>query len=187
MRKISKNLTQMQALLNEDERALVEALAQYEGEYPTTFIRKSILKYFNRPLDIEDWQRLNEEYLSDKVSHKLSGFVQINNVGKYEIELSDNAVQECSKLNKNFLCVMLSWVAKKLSQFDNPLIYGETYPELPQESWFYKFANRKIIARVEQDNKRIIILGFLVEPTHEPEDVIRNYNKRKIQDQLGDE
>lgn len=176
----------MQILLNEDERALVEAIAQYEGEYPTTFIRKSILKYFNNPLDIDDWRRFNDDYLSNRVSFKLNDIIPIEKQCQYDILLSQNAKQQCSELNDNFIYIMLSWIVNKLSQFDNPFIFGETYPELPKESWFYKFANRKILARIEQGNLRIIILGFLIESTHEPEDVIKNYNRRKIQRELRD-
>lgn len=79
---------------------------------------------------------------------------------KYKVVYEKKAIKNLSKIDKDQQNIILAWIEKNLVDTDNPKQYGKALKGNLKEYWRYRFGNYRLLAEINDDEIKIIILNI---------------------------
>ena len=76
---------------------------------------------------------------------------------KYQVQLTDRAKKQLSKLDKTTGKLIASWIYKNLVGCENPRLHGKGLTADRSGQWRYRVGDYRLIAEI-QENKILILI-----------------------------
>ncbi|MBQ6979853.1 MAG: type II toxin-antitoxin system RelE/ParE family toxin [Clostridia bacterium] len=83
----------------------------------------------------------------------------------YKVEFTERAKKQLHKLDRQRFLILTNWIAKNLSDCENPRLHGKALTANHAGKWRYRVGDYRILAKI--DDNRIII--FVLEVGHRRE------------------
>ncbi len=83
----------------------------------------------------------------------------------YKVEFTERAKKQLHKLDRQRFLILTNWIAKNLSDCENPRLHGKALTANHEGKWRYRVGDYRILAKI--DDNRIII--FVLEVGHRRE------------------
>lgn len=83
----------------------------------------------------------------------------------YKVEFTEMAKKQLHKLDRQRFLILTNWIAKNLSDCENPRLHGKALTANHAGKWRYRVGDYRILAKI--DDNRIII--FVLEVGHRRE------------------
>ncbi len=77
---------------------------------------------------------------------------------KYKILFDKDAEKQLNKIDGTQQRIIVNWIAKYLENTHDPRIFGKTLKGNLKDYWRYRVGNYRIIAEINNDEIRIIII-----------------------------
>jgi mRNA interferase RelE/StbE len=77
---------------------------------------------------------------------------------KYRILFEKNAEKQLKKIDITQQRIIVNWIAKNLENAPDPRIFGKLLKGNLKEYWRYRVGNYRIIAEINDDEVRILII-----------------------------
>lgn len=79
---------------------------------------------------------------------------------KYKILFEKNADKQLKKLDATHQRIIVNWIAKNLENTTDPRVLGKSLKGNLKEYWRYRVGDYRIIAEINDDEVRILIIGI---------------------------
>lgn len=76
----------------------------------------------------------------------------------YKIELSENALNNLKKLDKQIAQMILSWIKKNLENCENPRVFGKGLVADKKSIWRYRIGEYRILTHIFEDRLVVLIV-----------------------------
>ena len=77
---------------------------------------------------------------------------------RYKILFEKNANKQLKKIDMTQQRIIVNWIAKNLENTSNPRVFGKSLKSNLKEYWRYRVGNYRIIAEINDDRVRILII-----------------------------
>lgn len=79
---------------------------------------------------------------------------------KYTVLFEKNADKQLKKIDITHQRIIVNWIAKNLENASDPRVFGKALKGNLKEYWRYRVGNYRIIAEINDDEVRIIIIDI---------------------------